>query len=1023
MRLYNSVFAGFVIGSLLLGTAAAGNAFATDSASEWVAALHAATARIRSLADRERAGAAQAAWRDLERRFPLASDWMLQDAPDELLWAHVPAGGRDGWRSQRELLGGKLADLLTDVNADRWITMTERVLAEVGGDTRLAEELSAVGRGADEVTLVGLYLRACQARRSKRLSPWLSEGESKTIVFSRHFNMGGSHYAYTEALSDAQSERNYRAGSSLCLLRLDSTGAVVETLLDSPEGVIRDVDVSWDGKTILFSWKKSDRGDDYSLYTMDAATREITVIADDLGHADYEGVFLPNGDIVFNSTRCVQIVDCWWTEVSNLYTCGPDGRFLRRLSFDQVHTNYPTVTADGRVLYTRWDYNDRGQLYPQGLFQMFPDGTAQMEFYGNTSWFPTTILPARGIPGTQKVLTLFTGHHSLQAGKLGVLDPSLGRQENQGAQLVAPIRETPAERIDAYGQEGDLFMYPWPLDERHFLVSYAPRGWEDGGNGRYETVFGLYFMDMDGRRELLDLDTEKGISTGRMAPLEARTRPHVRPSTVDYTKDTGVYYVQDVYEGPGLEGVQRGTIKNLRVIALEYRAAGVGNNSNHGPAGGAMLSTPISIYGAWDVKTVLGRATVHEDGSAMFAVPAQTPVYFQALDEKGHAVQTMRTWSTLQPGEFSSCVGCHSLDKHAAPVLHKSTRAMRAGAQPLEPYYGAPEGFSFRTSVQPILDQNCVSCHNDRHDPRVNIPRIAATASSTHENVNQSRISFSALSNGIEPENSSDRRVSRFTWPGRRQDEWVQYNFDSSRTVDGVEVYWLDERPRSRSYRAPASWQLLYREGRRWREVSNPSGFTVERDTYNRVTFDAVETDALRLVVRLEDGYSGGILSWNVLPQAAVEPSGNGQPLRAFSLLGIENPDPVAKRAWSDAYLALIGPSPDASRSPSEGPVQWIHPQSVPTLLPAYHTGATQSPMIQMLENGHHDVTLSPRDLLMLALWIDLTVPYVGDYTEANVWSESEERKYEHFLDKRRRMEAIERNNIQALIDHQRAGL
>ena len=89
--------------------------------------------------------------------------------------------------------------------------------------------------------------------------------------------------------------------------------------------------------------------------------------------------------------------------MSNLYTCDPGGRFLRRLGFDQVHTVFPSVLADGRVVYTRWDYNDRGQVFPQALFQMNPDGTGQTEFYGNNSWFPTTIAHARGIPGTGKV--------------------------------------------------------------------------------------------------------------------------------------------------------------------------------------------------------------------------------------------------------------------------------------------------------------------------------------------------------------------------------------------------------------------------------------------------------------------------------------------------------------------------------------------------------------------------------------------------------------------------------------------
>lgn len=882
MRFSNSSFIGIFAGLVLFGSSSLAIAATEDSAAEWVAALHAAKAKVSPLSGPERAAAAQDAWRRVERRFPLAGDWMLQDAFDEPLWEHVPAGGQDDWRSQRELIGDKLADLLEDVNAKRWVRMTRRVLDEVGDDgIPLAAELTAVSRRDDEVTLASLYLHACEVRRAKRLAPWLKQwGDG--IVFARHYNMGGSHYAYTEGLSDAQSERHFRSGSALCRLRMEGTKAVVETLLEAPDGVIRDVDVSWDGKTILFAWKKSDLQDDYSLYTMDAAARTIAPVTGALGHADYEGVFLPNGDIIFNSTRCVQIVDCWWTEVSNLYTCAPDGRFLRRLSFDQVHTNYPTVTEDGRVLYTRWDYNDRGQIFPQGLFQMYPDGTAQMEFYGNTSWFPTTLIHARGIPGTQKTLAVLTGHHSLQAGKLGVLDPSLGRQENRGAQLVAPVRDTPAERIDAYGQEGDIFMYPWPLDERHVLVSYAPRGWEDRGEGRYRTVFGLYFMDMDGRRELLDIDTQKEISAGRMVPLGPRPRPHIRPSRVDYRRNTGIYYVQDVYEGPGLEGVPRGTIKNLRVVSLSFRAAGIGSNDNHGPAGGAMLSTPVSLRGCWDVKTVLGRAKVHEDGSAMFEVPARTPVYFQALDEKGRAVQTMRTWSTLQPGESFSCVGCHSENKHAAPPLRKATRAMRAGAQPLEREDGLPKGFSFRTRVQPILDRNCTACHNDREDVRF----------------------------------------------------------------------------------------------------------------------------AGRLLIQQD--YS---------PAVETRQDANGERPRAFSLLGTPNLDAEAKRYWSDAYLALTGASQSAFEAPDRGMVRWLHPQSAPPMLPPYHTGAAKSPLITMLEEGHRDVKLTPRDLQTIALWIDLTIPYIGDYAEANAWSEEEMQMYDHFLEKRLKMEAVERGNIQALID------
>jgi hypothetical protein len=342
---------------------------------------------------------------------------------------------------------------------------------------------------------------------------------------------------------------------------------------------------------------------------------------------------------------------------------------------------------------------------------------------------------------------------------------------------------------------------------------------------------------------------------------------------------------------------------------------------------------------------------------------------------------------------------------------------MRSGVQTLEPFYGRPEGFSFARAVQPILDQSCVSCHNDRHAPQINIPRIAASASRVHEDYNVMRHAFAALSDGRKPSGSNDMQSPRFTWRGGSESEWVQYTFDETRCVDGVEVYWLDDRPRSQSYRVPSSWQLLYRDGDDWKPVANPSAYKTKRDTFNTVAFDAIQTDALRLVVRFESGHAAGILGWNVLPNIPESESDHDNSLRAFSLLGELNEDTIAKRYWSDAYLALIGPT-NAYRAPMEGFVQWVHPQFSPSLLPPYHTGAIKSPMMKMLRDGHHDVTLSSREKQILALWIDLGVPFAGDYVEANAWSESEMQKYLHFLNKRRHMEAVERDNIQELIEN-----
>ncbi len=717
-----------------------------------------------------------------------------------------------------------------------------------------------------------LYARACGERRKVRIAALAKR--IPAIAFVKRRSVRPSFFAYTEGQSDAQAERHFLPGSALMLMTLDDGGGTrVETLHDDRTGVIRDPAVSRDGKRIAFAWKKSLNEDDYHLYEMDLATRKIRQVTHGAGVADYEPAYLPNGDFVFSSTRCVQTVDCFWTEVSNLYTCDPRGENIRRLGFDQVHTVYPQVLDDGRVIYTRWDYNDRGQVFPQPLFQMNPDGTGQSEFYGNSSWFPTTIAHARGIPGGMKVLAILCGHHSSQAGKLAVIDPSAGRQENEGVTLVSPVRETKAERIDAYGQEGELFAYPHPLDEREWLVSHAPEGWRNDGNGGGDAAFGIAWMDIDGRRELLVSDPD--MPCLQAVPVIARKKPAVRSSVVDYRKDFGTYYMRDIHQGLGLDGVPRGTIKRLRVVSLDFRPAGIRSNHSHGPGGGALVSTPVAVgNGTWDVKRVLGETPVHDDGSAFFIVPARRPVYFQALDERGRAVQTMRSWSTLQPGESASCVGCHDV-KNSAPPPAAASLAMEKPPLRLEPFHGPERGFGFDREIQPILDRHCVRCHN-HHDA----------------------IRAMAEGGGKPP---------------------------------------MDLPPEIRSPR-------------------------------------------------------GGM---------------------AFSLTGDRVRDEFAGREWSEAYLTLTGAIREPSRGPFRGRpegilVNWISSQSVPTPLPAGFGGSTRSGLLDLLDRGHHGVRLSRAEYAKLACWIDLLVPFCGDYAEANVWTEAEREKYRRYEAKRADQDRLE---------------
>lgn len=644
-------------------------------------------------------------------------------------------------------------------SADREIRLVERVLTELeqGTDksTRLREifaELVSGGAAGADPRWRALYLDACRLRRSERLA--VLRSHTQQIVFTKHYFLSGVvHYSWTDHITDEQySERNvdYRMGASLHLLRVGAHGDVsLETLLNAPTGVIRDPNVSYDGTRIVFAMRHNDTDDDYHLYVMDVTTRRVRQITSGLGVSDTEPCFLPNGDIVFVSSRCIQLTDCWRQAVSNLYTCDGDGRYLRRLGYDQVHTNYPQVLDDGRVIYTRWEYNDRGQIFPQPLFVMHADGTGQGEFYGGNSWFPTSILHARGIPGTQKVIGIASGHHTTQRGKLIAVDRSRGTQEATGIEYLAPRREAEPVQVDQFGWEGEQFQYPYALDERNYLVTYCPEGSPHPQNGPFPVPYAVYFMTEDGRRELLAYDPT--IHCNQSVPLSSRPVPPQRRSQVDHAQTMGTYYVQDVYVGAGMAGVPRGTVKTLRVVALEFRAADAYYNSNVGEAGGSHARTPPSINnGSWDVKHVLGTVPVELDGSACFQVPARTPVYFQLLDERGYTVQTMRSWSTLQPGETQTCVGCHE-NKHQTPAAspvpsrgflarrltpfdqfaaqhglrnpvtdttlttHEAVQALLTVNSPRG--FGVPQGFSYRREIQPILDRHCVRCHGGEPGP------------------------------------------------------------------------------------------------------------------------------------------------------------------------------------------------------------------------------------------------------------------------------------------------------------------
>ncbi len=571
------------------------------------------------------------------------------------------------------------------------------------------------------------------------LGELMEQAESFVVVY--HKQLGGSHYAYTEAVSDHLNdgrqwggdsgiEANWNPGSKISLVTLTRDGDKVKVsekrLISSTSGVLRDPCVSEDGTKMVFSHKKNAQ-DDYHLYEYTFATKETVQLTFGSGVADIEPVYTANGNIVFNSTRDIQTVDCWHTDVSNLYMCGPDGSNITRLGYDQVHTTYPTVTSDGRILYTRWDYNDRSQMYVQALFQMFQDGTLQTEVFGNNSSNPTTLLHTREIPGvSDKYVSIVSGHHISQAGKLVTVDTSVGRNTKNALKYVWTDSATSQlqnshDNDNAHYQQGKVFKYPIAINESTFLVSSCDE--YAGGDTPYniELIYGR-------NKSQVIVKGSRNFPASQIA-LVKKSSQFNRASLVNYNSDFGTYYVGNVYEGEAMEGVKPGTVKYLRIVALEFRSSAIGATVGRGTGGSDPYSPIATGNGAWDVKKVLGIVDVQSDGSALFTAPSETALYFQLLDEDGNMIQTMRSWSTLQPGEYFSCVGCH-LDKNVAPpVQSQITEAMKKGVQEIRPDLWmstvdsykdydpydttALKGFDYLEVVQPILDANCITCHSN----------------------------------------------------------------------------------------------------------------------------------------------------------------------------------------------------------------------------------------------------------------------------------------------------------------------
>jgi hypothetical protein len=609
-----------------------------------------------------------------------------------------------------------------------------------------------------DLSIEKYYLLACHYRRVSRMKH--HEADLENIMFARHHIFGGIEVGYHDNAEAANTDNAWTAKGALCVLEMKNYYSPYTEIYSRSDAVVRDPCVSFDGKKALCAISGKGKGTGYKIYEMTIsgapAPTQLTFDPESLGVvADFEPCYLPDGDIMFTSTRNFGMTGDGFQCATNMFLMNGQGKCMRRVGFDQANTFYPVLMDDGTVIYTRWEFNDRSLVYTMGLFVMNPDGCRQTEYFGNQTRWPFTQIHARPIPGTHgaKVMCLAGGIHGPYAGELMIIDRSNGVDGAAAIRFIAPVRNFgPATKKSDIAMGDVVFtaQNPYPLDENDFLVSWR----------KSETVknYQLYFMNIDGSRELLAWTAMTGQSLSQPVPMKPResTPPKVAKQA-NWKDSTAAYTMQNVYIGAGMEGMAKGIAKSLRVIKITYRVSGAGTTSGmtmgSGPSGTftPAISCPVSYYGgSWEAKEVLGEAKIFEDGSAAFKVPARTPVYFQVIDSTGYCIASMRSWSTLMPGETFSCVGCHENKLTTPPP---TGRGLCGSPKPLEAPLGIEnKPFDYKLMVQPIFDAKCVKCHTAGHESGFDLSGDLSVSSASKKWT----VSYTSLMKGLPAKSSND---------------------------------------------------------------------------------------------------------------------------------------------------------------------------------------------------------------------------------------------------------------------------
>ncbi|MDO5554946.1 MAG: NPCBM/NEW2 domain-containing protein [Planctomycetia bacterium] len=539
--------------------------------------------------------------------------------------------------------------------------------------------------------------------------------------FGFHARPGGGLFILKNAFSGTPEVVDLLANATI------QNGRLKGVKLDSTWGYLAP-HLTYDGKQVYFAAADTKNPRHSYTWTEDNCYHIFRINIDgtnlvqltDGAFNDIDPWLLPNGRVAFISERRGGYGRCHARPCPSytLHSMNPDGSDIVALSVHETNEWAPTVDHNGMIVYTRWDYVDRGFNQAHHPWITFPDGRDSRAIQGNYSdlersrpHFETNLKP---IPDSNLFVATACGHHSQNFGSIITIDPTV-EDDDTGTDPMAPIRRVtpeqpfPESEIGVHGPP-HIYGQAYPLSEEFFLVVYDPFS----GSGKGEANrYGIYLLDVFGNKTLLYRD--ENISCQTPYALRATDVPPIIPHQTlvgipenekagkeipDELPKTAVVGVTNVYTSarPFPEGAK---IKELRIVQV------LPKTTTH-------ANVPwIGFAGENGARKVLGTVPVEEDGSARFEMPVNVPVYFQALDENGVAVQSMRSATYVHPGETLTCLGCHE-GRHSTAQNTTSGNPIAFERVPSEikPEVAGSNPFNYPTLVQNILDRHCVECHD-----------------------------------------------------------------------------------------------------------------------------------------------------------------------------------------------------------------------------------------------------------------------------------------------------------------------